>query len=40
MVDNEEVEEAPLTKPKRIPKPRTQKQTEAFEKVKEKRRAN
>ena len=45
MADNEEIEEnieeveieAPLTKPK---KPRTQKQIEAFEKVKEKRRQN
>ena len=43
MSDNEEIEaieeniEEPLTKPK---KPRSQKQVEAFEKVKEKRRTN
>ncbi len=40
MSDNEEIEEnieEPLTKPK---KQRTQKQMEAFEKVKEKRRSN
>jgi hypothetical protein len=43
MADNEEIEEnieeveAPLTKPKRQ---RTQKQMEAFEKVKQKRKAD
>ena len=40
MADNEEIEdniEEPLTKPK---KPRTPKQIEAFEKVKEKRKQN